>query len=255
MEHDTFVKLIYEEFISSRTLTDEGLKNLLMKAYPGVHFPARYTDAYPSILTFKYAILQLNYNDGKIDLEGVRVLWTALRPVFSTCCAHVFKSGCNKGARCPKAIGRDGEYCNAHSKSIPKCSESEDGKPCKRKVYKDGKCSLHFVKRCSHVGADGTKCRQRANYDEFCYEHYRPPPRHEPPRAEPRSTEQDTHPLASEVKRILNTPLYSLFTGSAEAIRKEYKRLALIFHPDKCDHPKASEVFGKIAMAYEKVKR
>jgi DnaJ-class molecular chaperone len=38
--------------------------------------------------------------------------------------------------------------------------------------------------------------------------------------------------------------------ASADAIRKSFKQLALKWHPDKCDHPDAKDVFQKVSEAY-----
>jgi hypothetical protein len=289
MEHDTFVKLIYDEFKTSGVLTESVIGNCLRKAYPNIYFSARYRDVYPTINTFKSAVEQINSFDGKVELESMRVLWTALRPELLPCCAHVFKTGKNKGSRCPKATVGNSGYCKAHDKEAPKCSGTDkNGKPCKRRILRDGKCSAHWYEdyhkdytlpKCSYRYPNGNRCEACAVKHGRCTVHqdpdhgcsYRYPngtscgePVHMGGKCsfhwhlgntKPRSAEPDTHPLASEVKRILNTPIYSIFTGSADAIRKEYKRLALIFHPDKCNHPKASEVFSKIAMAYEKYKK
>ena len=42
--------------------------------------------------------------------------------------------------------------------------------------------------------------------------------------------------------------------ASSSIIKKQYRKLCLVYHPDKSQHPDASEAFIAITQAYEKVK-
>jgi hypothetical protein len=96
-----------------------------------------------------------------------------------------------------------------------------------------------------------------SNHDDTWGKAKPEPPKADTPKPDTPKADPPKQPdnLDKEVNRILNTPVHILFSGSAEDIRKEYKRLALIFHPDKCNHQKASEVFSKLALAYEKSRK
>ncbi|GAB2214836.1 hypothetical protein Drorol1_Dr00019200 [Drosera rotundifolia] len=45
----------------------------------------------------------------------------------------------------------------------------------------------------------------------------------------------------------LNLP----FSASPEDVRKQYRKLSLLVHPDKCKHPQAKEAFGALAKAQQ----
>ncbi|KAK9068113.1 hypothetical protein SSX86_012224 [Deinandra increscens subsp. villosa] len=45
----------------------------------------------------------------------------------------------------------------------------------------------------------------------------------------------------------LNLP----FDSSAEDVKKQYRKLSLLVHPDKCKHPKANEAFSALAKAQQ----
>jgi DnaJ family protein C protein 8 len=45
----------------------------------------------------------------------------------------------------------------------------------------------------------------------------------------------------------LNLP----FGSSPEEIKKQYRKLSLLVHPDKCKHPQAKEAFGALAKAQQ----
>ncbi|CAN1251826.1 DnaJ homolog subfamily C member 8, partial [Linum perenne] len=41
------------------------------------------------------------------------------------------------------------------------------------------------------------------------------------------------------------------FDSSPDDVKKQYRKLSLLVHPDKCKHPKAQEAFGALAKAQE----
>ncbi|KAM7528224.1 hypothetical protein LguiB_031634 [Lonicera macranthoides] len=41
------------------------------------------------------------------------------------------------------------------------------------------------------------------------------------------------------------------FDSSPEDVKKQYRKLSLLVHPDKCKHPKAKEAFGALAKAQQ----
>ncbi|XP_047952660.1 dnaJ homolog subfamily C member 8-like [Salvia hispanica] len=45
----------------------------------------------------------------------------------------------------------------------------------------------------------------------------------------------------------LNLP----FTSSVEDVKRQYRKLSLLVHPDKCKHPQAKEAFGALAKAQQ----
>ncbi|KAJ3674161.1 hypothetical protein LUZ60_006153 [Juncus effusus] len=60
----------------------------------------------------------------------------------------------------------------------------------------------------------------------------------------------------NEVKRILGcfklNPFEHLnlsFDSSLDDVKKQYRKLSLLVHPDKCKHPQAKEAFGALAKA------
>ncbi|CAL1390517.1 unnamed protein product [Linum trigynum] len=62
----------------------------------------------------------------------------------------------------------------------------------------------------------------------------------------------------NEVLRILScfklNPFEHLnlsFDSSLDDVKKQYRKLSLLVHPDKCKHPKAQEAFGALAKAQE----
>ncbi|CAN1171151.1 DnaJ homolog subfamily C member 8 [Linum perenne] len=62
----------------------------------------------------------------------------------------------------------------------------------------------------------------------------------------------------NEVLRILScfklNPFEHLklsFDSSPDDVKKQYRKLSLLVHPDKCKHPKAQEAFGALAKAQE----
>ncbi|XP_043712674.1 J domain-containing protein spf31-like [Telopea speciosissima] len=46
---------------------------------------------------------------------------------------------------------------------------------------------------------------------------------------------------------FLNLP----FDSSLEDVKKQYRKLSLLVHPDKCKHPQAKEAFGALAKAQQ----
>ena len=57
------------------------------------------------------------------------------------------------------------------------------------------------------------------------------------------------HWRAADPFRCLKLPLGS----SGEAARRQYRRLALLYHPDKSAHPQATEAFLAITQAYRQI--
>ncbi|XP_072991252.1 J domain-containing protein spf31 isoform X1 [Typha latifolia] len=62
----------------------------------------------------------------------------------------------------------------------------------------------------------------------------------------------------NEVRRILScfklNPFEHLnmpFDSSADDVKKQYRKLSLLVHPDKCKHPQAKEAFGALAKAQQ----
>ncbi|XP_074557833.1 uncharacterized protein LOC141813749 [Curcuma longa] len=62
----------------------------------------------------------------------------------------------------------------------------------------------------------------------------------------------------NEVTRILScfklNPFEHLnlsFESSVDDVKKQYRRLSLLVHPDKCKHPQAKEAFGALAKAQQ----
>ena len=81
------------------------------------------------------------------------------------------------------------------------------------------------------------------------------PPPTEPP---PALLDIDVALTVQHVLRFRNFPLYCLgLTRSpattADAIRKQYHKLSLRLHPDKCTHERAQEAFNAIKDAYQKL--
>ena len=56
------------------------------------------------------------------------------------------------------------------------------------------------------------------------------------------------HPL-----RCLGLAASTSPRGDADAIRKQYKMLALRLHPDKCEHERAREAFEAMKLAFQKL--
>lgn len=80
-----------------------------------------------------------------------------------------------------------------------------------------------------------------------------------PPAALPPPPALLTIEASAAVKHILRyraSPFYCLGLGdkaSPDAIRAQYKKLALRLHPDKCEHPDAREAFDAMVEAYHRI--
>ena len=73
----------------------------------------------------------------------------------------------------------------------------------------------------------------------------------------PNLLEIDVAAAIAHVLRFRAIPFYCLGLtddASADAIRKQYKQLALRLHPDKCDGEHAREAFDAMAAAYQRIK-
>ncbi|CAJ2642339.1 unnamed protein product [Trifolium pratense] len=62
----------------------------------------------------------------------------------------------------------------------------------------------------------------------------------------------------NEVLRILScfklNPFEHLnlsFDSSIDEVKKQYRKISLMVHPDKCKHPQAKEAFGALAKAQQ----
>lgn len=63
---------------------------------------------------------------------------------------------------------------------------------------------------------------------------------------------------SNEVNRILScfklNPFEHLnlpFSSSVDEVKRQYRKISLLVHPDKCNHPQSKEAFGAIAKAQE----
>ena len=88
-----------------------------------------------------------------------------------------------------------------------------------------------------------------------------PPPswRTPPPAALPPLPALLTMEASAAVQHVLRYRLSSFYclgladNASPDAIRAQYKKLALRLHPDKCEHPDAREAFDAMAEAYHRI--
>jgi DnaJ family protein C protein 8 len=73
-------------------------------------------------------------------------------------------------------------------------------------------------------------------------------------------TNDETNPMtpSAQLKRLLNTNFISPYEvlllnpeSTDEEIKKQYRQLSLLIHPDKCSDPKASDAFHILETAYK----
>jgi len=73
-----------------------------------------------------------------------------------------------------------------------------------------------------------------------------------------KSTPMPSHPQDKLIRRVVSfkNPFDAMElarTESLENIQKKYKKLALILHPDKCNHPRAEEAFDALKKALKQL--
>ncbi|KAL9267100.1 DnaJ homolog subfamily B member 1-like protein [Drosera capensis] len=63
--------------------------------------------------------------------------------------------------------------------------------------------------------------------------------------------ERDNEVVRSNFIEFISPSLESESIASPEGVRKQYRKLSLLVHPDKCKHPQAKEAFGALAKAQQ----